>query len=294
MGAQKVAAFHIGVHKTGTSVVQHYLSEHRRLLRRKRVLWVRRSELGAAIGWGRPLLDDPTPVTGWVQQLRRSRIFLTLVGSYENLVGQPFADGMAGRLYPRAERNLTALAAAMHAVPEVRAKVAVSIRPQADFLESYYLQSIHQGGYENFDQWLAKVDLGALSWRPLVAMLGEAFGPGNVEVVDFRLMATAGQEEFLRHLLTRIDPRLDFPVSYAAERNRSLSGRGLQMALALNPYLETGVERKAARTFLQENFSNVGEARPQLLSADQRADLAGRYAAEYEALVRGPAPGGVG
>lgn len=292
--AEKIAAFHIGVHKTGTSVVQNFLSDQRKLLRRKRVLWVRRRDLSAAVGWGRALVADPAPVTAWLEQLRRNPFFLTLVGSYENLVGHPFVDGTRGRLYPRVERNVTALAAAMHAAPGVRAKVVVSLRPQAQFLESYYLQTVHQGGHESFDRWLDKVDLDALSWRPLVSVLGEAFGPGNVEVVDFRLMATAGQEEFLRHLLARVDPRLDFPVTYAAERNRSLSSRGLQMALAINPFLETGEERKAVRTFLQTNFSNVADGRPRLLREDQREALAQRYAAEYEELVGGPDRGDVG
>lgn len=284
--AGKIAAIHVGVHKTGTSVFQHYLSQNRRQLRLRRVLWVRRRDLGAAIGWGKPLVEDPAPVTAWVERLRRNPAYATLIGSYENVVGRPFTGRGAGRIYPNANRNFGALAAAMHAVPDVRSKVVLTLRPQAAFLESYYLQTVHQGGYETFGQWLRQVDLEALSWRPMVQAAQQHFGVGNVEIVDFRRIAE-GQAAFLRLMLTRIDPRLDFEVAYSAPHNRSLSERGLQIALAVNPMLESGLERHAVREFLQTNFSNLDAPRPMLLTPELKEELGARYDTEYKELIGG-------
>lgn len=278
----KLVALHIGAHKTGTSVLQRYLRENEELLARRRVKYLRRANLSQMCGWGDRLAADPEPLRTRLSRFGWDPRFAILIGSYENLVGRPFTRAGRGRLYPNAERNIAALARTR---TRTRTKVLVSIRPQADFVESYYLQTVHQGGHQTFAEWLRLVDLEALSWRPIVDAMGAHFGPENVEVIDFRRIK-AGQEEFLRHILTRIDPRLDHPVSYSEPKNRSVSARGLAMALAANPHLETGEERGALRTFLQTHFSNLDGPRPVLFTDDEKAALWERYGAEYEGLVR--------
>jgi hypothetical protein len=280
---EKIAAFHVGAHKTGTSVFQQYLRQHPWLLRRKRVFVIGRSELAGYVGWGERLIADPRPLTERVEQFRRSPVATSLIGSCENLLGRPFPKRGDGSLYPHALRNMEALA---HAVPGVRCKAILAIRPQEEFLESYYLQTVHEGRHHGFDEWLARVDLDSLSWRPVVDAMHKIFGPDDVEIVDFR-MISRGQEAFISHLLRCVDPRLDFPVHHPSIKNRSLSARGLTMALDVNPHLRTGAERKALRHFLQTHFSNVDFPRPTLLSPELKSALRARYAGEYEELVRG-------
>jgi hypothetical protein len=277
----KVAALHIGAHKTATSVLQRYLRNNEPEHRRLGVLYLRRSELSRHIGWGERLIADPAPLTARMTRFRFDPRFRVLIGSYENLMGRPFPEGGDGRLYPNATRNIKALD---RALPGTACKVVLSVRPQPDFLESYYLQTVHEGGHENFADWLKRVDLGALSWRPIVDALHATFGRDRVEVVDFRLIED-GQAAFLRHLLTRIDPRLDLPIDPSGMYNRSISARGLAMALAANPHLRTGAERSALRRFLQEHFSNVDFPRPVLFSPEEKAELWARYRADYEDLV---------
>jgi hypothetical protein len=279
---EKVAAFHVGAHKTGTSVFQQYLRQNPWLMRRKRILVVGRAELAGYVGWGEKLIADPRPLIDRVERLRRSPVASVLIGSCENLLGRPFPKGGDGSLYPAAPRNIEALA---RATKGVRGKAILAIRPQEEFLESYYLQTVHEGRHHTFDEWLARVDLDALSWRPVVDALHEAFGPADVEVVDFGLIA-AGQDAFISHLLTRIDPRLDFRVSHDLVKNRSVSARGLEMALEVNPHLKTGAERRALRILLQTHFSNLDFPRPALLSDEQKHALRARYGPEYADLLR--------
>ncbi len=278
----KLVALHIGAHKTGTSVLQRYLRENEDLMARRRVKYLRRAHLSQMVGWGDRLAADPAPLRDRLTTFGWDPRYRVLIGSYENLVGRPFTRKGKGRLYPNAPRNIEALT---RALPRIRCKVLLSIRPPADFVESYYLQTVHQGGHETFAEWLRLVDLEALSWRPIVEAMQAHFGPDNVEVVDFRRIRE-GQELFLRHMLARVDSRLDVPVTYSEPQNRSVSARGLEMALAANPHLETSEERGALRTFLQTHFSNLDGPRPVLFTADQKAALWERYGDDYEDLVR--------
>lgn len=282
---EKVAALHIGAHKTATSLLQRYLLANEGDHRRRGVLYLRRAELSRQVGWGERLVADPAPLTARMTRFRFDPRFRVLIGSYENMLGRPFPDGGDGRLYPNAARNIAALNRALaRATFGNQCRIVITLRSQPDFLESYYLQTVHQGGHETFADWLRRVDLEALSWRPIVAALHATFGRHRVEVIDFRIIGQ-GQEAYLRHVLGRIDPRLDLPIGALGAYNRSLSARGLAMALAANRHLGTQAERTALRGFLQKHFSNLDFPRPVLFAPEEKAALWSRYGADYEDLV---------
>lgn len=277
----KTVVFHVGAHKTGTSLVQKYLRANAAALRRRRVYYLGRAAMSDYVGWGEKLLDDPGPMADRMRHILRSPWFKVLIASHENTLGRPFAAG-GGQLYPRAPELVGALAELLRGYP---AKIFVSIRPQADLLESYYLQTIHEGGHERFAAWLDRIDLDAISWTPLVRDLVDTFGRDHVEVVDFRLIGM-GQEAYLGHFFSRIDARYaSLGTGYTTVRNPSISDKGLQLALAANPELRSSGERRLMRKFLQANFSNTRYPRPVLLGEEQREWLERRYGAEYETLV---------
>jgi hypothetical protein len=277
----QTVVFHVGAHKTGTSLVQKYLTANAAALRRRRIYFLSRTAMSGYVGWGDKLLDDPGPLADRMRKVLRSPWCKVLVASHENTLGRPFVPG-GSRLYPRAPELVGALADLLRGYP---AKVFVSIRPQADLLESYYLQTIHEGGHEPFAAWLDRIDLDAISWAPLVHDLVDTFGQDRVEVVDFRLISM-GQEAYLGHFFSRIDDRYSsLGTGYTTVKNPSVSDKGLQMALAANPELRSNRERRLMRKFLQTHFSNTRYPRPVLLGEERRAWLERRYGGEYEALV---------
>ncbi|MGQ0625962.1 MAG: hypothetical protein ACT4PP_15110 [Sporichthyaceae bacterium] len=271
--------WHPGAHKTGTTVFQKFLDRNTALLAEHGVQRVPRKKLSDAIGWGDPVRADPGVLTNLVAEysIPGTRF---LVGSMENMLGRPFLLDQPG-LYPNAEKNIEALAGATDAL---RTKVVLSIRPQAEFLESYYLQSIHEGGYLSFEAWCAAIDLESVSWDPVIEALTRRLGQDNVAVVDFRRIRD-GQPAFVGDMLAAVDPSLRLPVEFSEVHNRSLSAHGLQIALAVNPLLNNWPERRVMRRFLQANFSNLTGERPTLLSDEQRAALTARFAGEYEAAL---------
>ena len=163
--------------------------------------------------------------------------------------------------------------------------LVVHIRSQETFVESYYLQRVHEGYYGPFDEWISGVDLGNISWRPMVDGLIEAFGLERITVLDFDTIR-AGQKQFLSDFLEVIAPGQTVSVAYPPLRNPSISAQGLRIALNVNPLLETAIERKAMRKFLQREFNNTKGKRPTLLSAEQSAELRNAYADENAEILK--------
>jgi hypothetical protein len=272
--------YHVGAHKTGTSLVQSYLAQNRRELRKQGVTYLTR---GVLEGWVRGLdgeSDEPEALSRRLDEAFLRRPKGVVVASYENTIGPPFAAKTPG-LYPRAEERVAAL---REVLADYSAKVLLSIRPQSSFLESYYLQTVQQGDYLTWAEWFEKLDLEQLSWRPLVDTLVSAFGRNAVEVIDFATIRE-GALAYLRGFLDRVDPGVRLDDAEAPRDNASLSDKGLRIALAANPHLTSREERVALRKFLQEYFPNSRYPRPVLMSEGDRAKLDARYGAEYAQLV---------
>ena len=106
---------------------------------------------------------------------------------------------------------------------------------------------------------------------------------------DFAEIAL-GQNQFLQQFMTRAGLPQPPTVDYEPVRNRSLSARGLEIALSINPHLSSASERKETRLFLQKHFSNQLEDRARPIPEDLRRSVQDQTAAEYEALAARPPP----
>jgi hypothetical protein len=273
-------AVHIGAHKTGTSLIQKYLRDKPEQTAPFGIRAVSRGDCNSLIGWGKVIIDEPHRLGDRLAAEVAAPGASFVVVSHENTLGRPHQPS-GDHLYPQAEARVAALASILE---PFETRVVFYLRRTVSFLESYYLQLIHQGEFFTFDQWLDRVDLDRVSWRPVVEMLRDAFGADRVSIGDFDEIKE-GQDEFLRRFLRRVDPSIDVAASYRPRRNPSISDKGLQIALSANPYLRSADERKAMRKFLQANFSNTDYARPRLFTAEQRAGLEERYDPEYDSLV---------
>jgi hypothetical protein len=272
--------YHIGAHKTGTSLIQKFMRDNPEPLAANRIHYLPRSEIEQLVGRGERLLTSPEDLAGRIETVAHAGRDRLLVTSHEDPLGRPIAPG-GPHLYPSAPRLVDALRTLL---APYDTRVFLSIRPQADFLESYYLQLIHEGNHFSFADWTSTFDVERVSWAPLVEMLRSAFGDTNVEIIDFRLI-TRGQNDFLREFFRRVDPDIEIDIDYRPRRNPSVSEKGLALALAANPLLRNHRERKAMRTFLQARFSNRAYPRPQLLTEAERERIEAFYEHEYASLT---------
>jgi len=272
---------HVGAHKTATSLVQKFLRDEPQQAIPRGLRYISRAETNELIGWGDKVVAAPSLLRTRIGEECCTTGARYVFVSHENTLGEPFVAGQPG-LYSDAARCVKGLAKALRGFD---ARIVLSIRPQAEFLESYYLQSIHEGGHLTFNEWLAGIDVDSISWLPVVEAITSAIGVDRLVIVDFRDLRL-GQDAFLRGFFERAMPGLEIDPHYDTVRNPSISAKGLQMALAMNQHLADAHERKAARKFLQQHFSNRKYDRPVLLSDEQRARLSARYDEEYDMLTR--------
>jgi hypothetical protein len=255
-------------------------------MRRNRLALLQRSAGDALIGWGKD-----TKLSRGLPQLRkniqRSALLrrTAYIISHENALGRPFLES-GHALYPQAGALAHQIAGGL----TDRRKIAIYyIRDQADFLESYYLQTIHQGGHHRFDEWVKPKLAGSLSWAPLYHGLCNALGKENVLLKDFGGQIRNGQSDFLSDFFgsfMHADAEEFGRFEYPARRNRSIGDMGLELALQINPHLKSKKEQRAARNFLQQHFSNADFPRPVLFRDEEKQVLRNLYTAENEELLR--------
>lgn len=274
---------HFGAHKTGTSLVQKFMRDRPRLMTRNRIAAIDRTTTGQLIGWGTERHLQRDDLATALDTTRRGTRHLVI--SHENSLNRPLLPGGAG-LYPRARQNAERIRSSLGGRP---ALAVYYIRTQPAFIESYYLQTIHEGAYHTFADWFAPFNEADLSWRPVRDALVAAFGKENVILHSFEDEMARGQAAFLAGFFSSFSALGSAPprrFDYAPLRNPSIGNLGLKIALAANPYLSTPSQRRKMRKFLQRQFSNRHYPRPQLLDECTRAEMAARYQAENMELIR--------
>lgn len=285
--SKKRLLLHLGAHKTGTSVIQRYMRDTPKLMAKNKVGFTLRGETDELIGWSQAKkLEAQRQAT--IDRIKADfdQGMDYFVLSHENAIGRPFVEGKRG-LYPRSELTAQNLAENFASFDDVT--VLFYIRKQSSFLESYYLQTIHEGGSETFSEWLRKIDMANISWKPVVENIRNAFKGRKVIIRDFHDEIARGQEAFLERaygtIIDDIDPAKFDGFKYKYKRNISIGDKGLEIALRVNSLLNSRDEKKAMRTFLQNNFNNRKYDRPDLLTEDEKERLDEMYLVENDALT---------
>lgn len=281
-----IVVLHLGAHKTGTSLIQKYMRDRHKIMRRNRIAFLQRSDGNKVIGWGKdkklsqglPQLRRSIQRSAWLR--RRAYVI-----SHENALGRPFLES-ENSLYPNAEALAHQIAGGL----TDRRKIAIYyIRDQAAFLESYYLQTIHQGDHHLFDDWVkSKLD-GSLSWAPLYRGLCKALGKENVLLKNFGDQIRNGQSAYLSDFFgsfMQVDAGRFDNFEYPVLRNPSVGDLGLELALKINPHLKSKIARRNARDFLQQHFSNASFPRPTLLGEERKHVLQSQYLSENQDIIR--------
>lgn len=275
----KVVVAHLGAHKTATSLVQQFFDQEQESFAEQGLHYISRGTVKPAITWGNKVEKDPKLLNDLLKSRAKKVQGDYLMFSNENALGRPLKRKPG--LYPASRRFIPAY---LKAFDGFQPRIVYTVRPPWEFLESYYMQMINQGYHKRFNQFLKRVDLHELSWRPMVEQMIETFGRENVVIQDFSLIRQ-GQDVFISEFLRRaVAPGIEAPNTYSTVHNASLSQRGLRIAMRVNPLLK-GCERGLVRRFLQAHFSNQNEPRPELLTPDLKAELIERYAKDYEALI---------
>lgn len=268
---------HLGAHKTATSLIQKFMRDNPKLCRDAGIVAPRRSETDRYIRWGRraDIAAGGGELRERIAEADRGDAEHFVI-SHENAIGRPLTS-RGGRLYPDARTRATEVRGALGDLPLT---VVYYVRQAADFVESYYLQSIQEGGTAEFAEWFSQYHGPSLSWDPVYEDLCAVFGAEAVHIRSFDEEIKKGQAGFLEGFFSIFAPDKDEQLGnfeYEPVQNSSISERGLELALVINPLIDTSAERKLVRKFLQENFSNQDQTRPKLFSARKKEKIGLKY-----------------
>jgi hypothetical protein len=272
---------HLGLPGTGGRQVVRALSAARPRLREHGVSYVRPQRSGSP-------QERAAEVAARARAERRRTASradggqTVLVGDRAMLgpVGSPEAPGV---WWPHADR---ALAPLLDALAPVRASLVLVVRRQDRWLEDRHTEDVLDGSVLELDAWRARLPGPAPDLEDLADRLSRLAGVDRVEV----LPAEVGDQQPVRlvqHVLAAAGLGGLVPEG-KVERTRphGTTARGLAVARALGPELETDDERRLVRRFVLDTFPpGAGEAAV-LPLADREAVLSACAAANRRLLAR--------
>ena len=284
---------HPGLHKTGTTAIQKLLESHSAMLQRSGIGYVKQSQFAPAL---RPLVNRLGRKLGdvdltEVEQITDELVQEALQGkeavilSYEDLIGSQYLH-LHKSLYPHMDSRIAMLARLAEKFDRV--SVVLTIRNQAELLESMLIQLVKQGIV--FDPWSIadEIDLESLSLAAMVRRLNEAFGADRVTVLAAE--SCDGDPALnARALVALHDEKVAQRLRFGLARKRpnpSLSEAGLKLALATRPAIDSKLEWRQFRKFLEKNYAAGPKAkRARILKPEQRARILDRHWPETREML---------
>ena len=291
---------HIGVPKTGSSLIQKSLRNIRGPLRRRGVAYLDRKQMLRLPGYqrwasgtdGRPskadFLDGIAETVEAVRS-RGARKSRTVVASNEAAAGH--ARDFDEPFWPRTRVAVSDL---VTAIQPRSTEVIVYVRRQDRLLESLYMERIHRGRtltWEEFRDDVCRDE--RVRYTELMAEIAEVPTVDSIRVRPFEVIQE-GAPSFVADFLDALgvaDLIVDVPKKALSMTNPSYTEPAWRAALAVNPLLDDDDQVTKVRRFLRELFPVEDHPKAPLLTDDERRDLIERYRAENERLFREHMPG---
>lgn len=270
---------HIGTHKTGTTAIQRALRNNRRKLiklglaaqppirHELRDVLIQSSRDESACGH----------VTERFLEVCASKLNGIVISSEafsgEPLSGYANASEMAERL-----RLCTR---------DFDVKIVVYLRRQDEFLESLYMQKIHEGHSFSFADFLKSIASVSFDWYALVESYAEVFGRENIIVRRYEKRFMPCRESILEDFfqIAGADPKQLNLIQEKAAPNAGYGPVAVEIARICNPNLVAS-ERQELRHILQAAISKQPHERYSLLNAETRRQLLDRHEEGNARLAR--------
>jgi hypothetical protein len=260
--------FHIGAHKTGTTLLQNILELFKDDMQKM--------DLCYDSEWGHLLVEslsrksfDRSDLLSLKEAFReRCRMIseTTIVFSNENFFGDPFKN----------YENFSKIAHGLREVTEgFETHLVMGVRRQDTFVESLYHQYVKQGGDKNLEDFADMTDFLSFDWWSLTEVCRRLFGEKQIHVFPFE-MILGNRNTFLNMFFNILGRDTKFKIRNLPVFNPSYSWKGLEIARISNAFLDER-ERAKLRDFLQKNFAKAPEEAFALLEEQERYQLLSSY-----------------
>jgi hypothetical protein len=291
---------HAGIHKTGTTTLQVALESLRKPLRAHGVALITIGQMkklehdsawGAYRAQGHPDKDlfveeFRALVHGEIEAVERKTaapVQQVLITS-ERMVGARMPSTVDHpKFRPLAEAAIGEIIAALD--PE-EVHLALYTRRQDRLMESCYLWEVQKGLSHTIHTQFPFIDKPVLRFFELAERLLSIPRIDTIRVRPFEIIS-GGSLAYLDDFLSNVglDGRLDYSgFKSEPSSNRSYSQRALDIALTINPHLETGKQRTAARQFLKQQFPVGDYPSAKILTDEERERVVAVYRDDNERL----------
>ncbi len=286
---------HIGLQKTGTTLIQRSMRKLRPALRKKGIVYIDRQEMlemKSIRGWSAFTHTKPKKRDRFMRDMSQlleersktrvgkpRRILLSnegLVGTHSPNYRRPFRE--------RAERAISDVVEALE--PDTT-RLILYVRRQDRLTESAYMQRIHSGKAYTFERYLGRFEDGPImDFSNLVERLEAIPYIESVTTRPFEIIG-AGHIPFVADFLEAAGMRgIDLSNLVDMKKsNPSYTEPAYQAALTLNR-LARNKDRKDVRKFLKHLFPVTDYANPVLFSDEERQQYLDLYSETNEAFFR--------
>jgi hypothetical protein len=281
---------HIGLPKTGSSLIQRSLRSIRRPMRRRGVAYISRGRIRDLANYPRGAGGKRPVSPEFVAELRAAveeeaakelRRIDTVLISNEAAAGWPRGDEP---FWPHAAIRIEAL---IESIKPASTEIVAYVRRQDRFLESLYMQRIHGGDSISWEQFRDKTcGDDRVRYAELLDSLVALPTVERMRIRPFEIIA-AGAAAFVADFLDGIgvgELVLELEPKTMASANPSYTVPAWQAAMAINRFVDTEEKREEVRRFLREMFPLGEYPKPELLTETQRMRLIERYSPHNERL----------
>lgn len=290
---------HVGIHKTGTTTLQVALNSLRPQLRQHGVALItieQMKRLPHEDAWAARHSRNPVLAPRFRAELRSlvdeeieavektGASVRSVLISNERLVGARMpSEGDSPVFRPK---TVDAINEVIDAVEPGEVDATLYTRRQDRLMESCYLWEIQKGLSHSIHDQFPYMDEPVISYFELASRILAIPRVGEIRVRPFETIKQ-GSLAYLDDFLTVVDLNGSLDYSEFEEdpaANLSYSQQALDIALMINPLLETRKQKSSVRKFLKTQFP-IGEyPSAQILTAEERMGLIELYRGDNERL----------
>lgn len=258
---------HTGTHKTGTSVLQHFLKKHKDQLYKEDINFIK-------FKYRRETQKINQYSKSFTNTLKKS-INTQINSDKTNLIS---SEGLSGNLFTLYSNYKIMADILAEATKNHDIKLVVFFRRQDQFIQSSYMQMIHENINVDFREFYNRKKLKNLSWLKYIKYYCQHFGSANVNVLPYS--PTRFENESIVNVFGRaIDSSLLLKEQENKFKNVRLSPKAFDIYNDFAGNLNDR-ERKRLRFRLQKNFNNGIFSKYNFLDVKERNYIVERFKSE--------------
>ncbi len=258
---------HIGTHKTGTTAIQRNIEAVESDLKKEKIIYLQTPSIFEE------MTDLETVDEDMIIECRE------YLNSNTKKYSEDYRFVMSNEHFSGSGKHghYKATAKMLRQITEgFDVKIIVYLRRQDFYVESLYTQSIHEGGYLSFDQFLNEFDFSDFDWYDLLESYTKMFEKESIIVNLYdkkHLLQKSIMQSFSESIGSNFLKNKDFKNT---QHNVSYDRNILEIARISNPVLDIN-QKKRLRQILQPLSAMISEKKYIFFNEKSRNEFISKY-----------------